>query len=267
MPRKPPISARLRRRAEQIINSDAYEQDTRDAVKQALKEGDAGELAETVRSAERGEHICDTTIIDRAQLRQAKLVVAFLNSSAPDFITTAAAGALQAAAHLKRLEIWRAVNDGCEEYDPRAIADLFAILGPTFSLPVEAKDPRQEAASLLAKLINDASDLPDFCTLAIMDMLMLAASSKGVNIMAGDGSLDQKGLADLFAVTSGTDFTHRTHPRAEAAALLSRLVKHKGLPADLRHEIGQLITEGLMGAIDQDAPEMLAAALELYARA
>jgi hypothetical protein len=51
----------MRDRAEAIINSSAYDADTRRAVELSLARNDAADLRETVRRAEAGDTICDLT--------------------------------------------------------------------------------------------------------------------------------------------------------------------------------------------------------------
>lgn len=192
MKRKPTISAALRRRAEQIINPAAYEGDTRAAVKQSLKEGDAGalaepvsraeasnhnrraydpdtreaiahalatnapDLAELVQQAEAGETVLDLTLIAANCKRGARMLLNFLNSGlVPDFITNAAQGALMEAAELQHVQIWHGRDDA--ELNPQAVADLIATTGGGFKLPDEYEPPRAEAARLLAA--NDVDEL------------------------------------------------------------------------------------------------------------
>jgi hypothetical protein len=51
----------LRTRAEAIINSTAYDTDTRRALELSLERGDAADIREMVRRAEAGDTICDLT--------------------------------------------------------------------------------------------------------------------------------------------------------------------------------------------------------------
>jgi hypothetical protein len=60
----------MRARAQAIINSSAYDADTRRAVELSLARNDAADLRETVRRAEAGDTICDLTdsVLSRREL-------------------------------------------------------------------------------------------------------------------------------------------------------------------------------------------------------
>lgn len=124
------IPATLRKRAQAIINSDAYDDDTRESIKYELRTNYDG-LADMVGRAEQGETICDT-FKDAAERRNAaRRVIALIETpGVPDFLADAMVDALARAAATKEIELWKRDGDA-EAYDAKAMAQLF-LLAPRF---------------------------------------------------------------------------------------------------------------------------------------
>jgi hypothetical protein len=135
------------------------------------------------------------------------------------------------------------------------------------------KDARancKRGARLLVNFLNSPL-VPDFITDAAHRAMQRAADLQHVELWHGQdkSELNPAAVADLLAlIPAGFQLPEDEYetPRAEAADLLARLVKHKGLHDDLRYEIGVLITEQLMNQVDADSAGMIERALELYER-
>jgi hypothetical protein len=148
------VSVRLRRRAETIIASDAYDQDTRNAIRNILATT-PDELSEYVRRAEQGETILDI-VGERERYQQAALQVEqlFNRSAAPDWLTTAMMKALNQASEVKKMKIWKEAEtaNGTEDFDVEALADLFAI---TQRFDLEFSPDTDPAWSRLANAVSE----------------------------------------------------------------------------------------------------------------
>src|SRR6266542_6763295 len=121
------VSARLRRRAENIIASDAYDQDTRNAIGNILETA-PDELGEYVKRAEQGEMILDLVGEHEKYKKAASQVAQLVNkSAAPDWLTTAMMEALDKASAAKGVTIWKTLKDQnqTEDFDIEGLATLF----------------------------------------------------------------------------------------------------------------------------------------------
>jgi hypothetical protein len=103
--KKPPAKSLLAR-AKAIINSDNYDDDTRESIKFELDTNYSG-LADMVERAEQGETICDTLRLERDYRKAAHQVIALCNkSAAPDFLTDAMIEVLDEASKIKGIQIF-----------------------------------------------------------------------------------------------------------------------------------------------------------------
>jgi hypothetical protein len=149
------ISARLRKRAEAIINSTAYEQDTREAIAHILKQGDPAELAKYVRQAEEGDHICDLTLETQKDTQAARRTLAYLNSGIPGFLRDAIIDAITKAGMKARIKTPDHFAQSASAQ--KQLADLFALTGGNFTL---ALNPRAQVAAHLAALLDNPDHVP-----------------------------------------------------------------------------------------------------------
>ena len=119
------IPVRLRRRAENIIASEAYDQDTRNAISNILATA-PDELSEYVKRAEQGEMILDLVGEHEKYKKAASQVVQLVNkSAAPDWLTSAMMEALKKASAANGVTIWKTLNDQTEDFDIEGLANLF----------------------------------------------------------------------------------------------------------------------------------------------
>ncbi len=140
-------------RARAIIgDTSRYDKETREAVAYALENDPPNDLAETVRTAERGDLIADTRICSAKACRAARKVAAFVNSGdVPDYLTNVVHVALNVAAKKHGIE----PHPG-ENFDLRALADLLTISRGERSYIA----PTQSLAELLSAVLTHP-DLPD----------------------------------------------------------------------------------------------------------
>jgi hypothetical protein len=142
-------------RAHAILdNSTRYDEDTRQAIANALKNG-TDDLRESVRRAERGE-----TILDLAG-EQAKYEIAaqyiidmYTVEGVPNFITDAVGIALDVAAATKRINIWQPDGSGGEEFSQRGLAHLFMASQMLSLKPKHALDSHAALAEHIAGVLN-----------------------------------------------------------------------------------------------------------------
>jgi hypothetical protein len=145
------IPPRLRRRAERIIkDTQAHDRETREAVAYALKNDPPDDLAETIRTAERGGEICDTRRADDDTCDAARLAKRLLaHRGTPRFITDALMLALTTAAAQAGAKIHDAA---AADLDTRALADLFTIkAGTRHGVELE---PKKDLAEMLSAVLT-----------------------------------------------------------------------------------------------------------------
>ena len=151
----------LRARALAIINSDAYDEDTRASIKFQLTTNYTG-LVDMVTRAEQGETICDTYMVSAEQRNAARKVIAlFETKGVPDFLTDAMLVALESAGAIKNVSLWKP-DGNAEQFNPAAVAHLFA-LTPMLSLrPKEgiAAD-RQRVIDATAEILRNPQSPAD----------------------------------------------------------------------------------------------------------
>ena len=121
----------------------------------------------------------------------------------------------------------------------------------------------EEAARLLVTLA-DHPGTPFYITSALCAALFEASGRADSPHRDREGQLDAEKIAGLLKATAELEF--ELEPEADAATLLSRIVKHKGLPDEIRYALGNAVTEELINQVDIDSPEVLRAALKLYMR-
>jgi hypothetical protein len=146
----------IKQRAQTIVDSDAYDNDTRESIRFHLETNDS-ELAEFVRRAEQGETICDTLPLEVEEYRHEDeckkaaqyVIAAYEVKGIPDFLTDAMMVALNKAAEIKGVTIWKDTEDGvAEEFDATGLADLFSG-AQTLSLDIDDKERVLRATSEL----------------------------------------------------------------------------------------------------------------------
>jgi hypothetical protein len=129
---------------------------------------------------------------------------------------------------------------------------------------VQVRKEQEQAARGLFRLL-DMPGLPPFVSEALYTILNHAARVKGADIGsdAADG-YSIKAVTDLFAVTSGFQRGLTFEPSPDVAELISRVVKHPDLGAELRRAFGGVVTEELMSGVDTDSPGVIRALLAEY---
>lgn len=131
--RRPSIKERARAI---IADAQGYDEETREAVRHSLEKGDAEDLAETVRMAESGSTILDTTLIDERQAEAANALNALL--SMPGLPPWMKEGVRMMLDHARR------------GHSSGTLADLFALTsGDDFKF-----EPVRELAELISGVLR-----------------------------------------------------------------------------------------------------------------
>jgi hypothetical protein len=136
-----------------------YDLDTRKAVQHSLETENAADLAETVRMAEAGSIIVDTTRIDKEQADAAAALVSLLYMPGlPDFLLSGLQMMLAHAARDKGKGIATG-GEGDARYSVEALADLFAV---TAGLQRDLEfEPVRDCAELISALIKHPDLTPE----------------------------------------------------------------------------------------------------------
>ncbi len=173
------VSAALRKRAQAIIDSDDYNQDTRVSIAFELKTNDT-DLADMVERAEQEETICDTIRVDNENAAAARQVMALLNSEiVPLWLRETTVEALALAARrigspllspaLKDGKVTVADNPNPHFQDLRRnLANLLLFTQGNFSL---RQSDRERLAEAISEILNNDltpvrlhNELADFVT-------------------------------------------------------------------------------------------------------
>jgi predicted SnoaL-like aldol condensation-catalyzing enzyme len=133
-----------------------------------------------------------------------------------------------------------------QEADPRVDLDLVAVA-----------EQYELAARALIDFYDHTRGVPDWLTDLIMRGLEAATEKTGIEHWEGEG-FDLRGLANLFAVTSPTNFKLGFEQKRDLPELISAVLRHPDTPVNLYNAIGDAVTEWQM---DDSDPTYLRLAL------
>ncbi len=244
----------LKQRAEAIINdARLYDEDTRHAIKNALK-NKAHDLAELVRRAERGDTILDgiEPLAGPAQKEVAVRVRNFIGESIPDFIRDAVVDAIAEAAERTGAPEPEYHAQG---YDVDALANLFEVAGPLFSL--RPRTPQQALAAHLSAVLKHPDTpsalynamLDEFATMEgcvdchTPDMIQQTLEAfKKHEAAEEDDETEDDGDAEDGTEDDEPELSGRTFDMANLAVFIDTVLKHSDTPRELSEAMVDVLT-------------------------